>query len=257
MAEVDIFSKAPKHGYTEVANPVDVEAFKTIVENRRSVRVYDDSPIPESVMKECLRLALLPPNSSNLQTWQFYWVRSAKKKEQLVNYCLNQPAAKYAQELVVAVARPDLWKENNAMMLAKFDEKKKQRMGAAYQYYKKIVPLAYNMGPLGIYGPIKTLAVWLRGLRKPTPRGPFSRSGMGLWAQKSTALACENYMLAMTAHGFDTCPMEGMDSVRIKRLLNLPRAAEICMVISAGKRAETGVYGPRVRFDSARFVKEV
>ncbi|MBT7488998.1 MAG: nitroreductase family protein, partial [Flavobacteriales bacterium] len=57
MAEVDIFSKAPKHGYTEVANPVDVEAFKTIVENRRSVRVYDDSPIPESVMKECLRLA--------------------------------------------------------------------------------------------------------------------------------------------------------------------------------------------------------
>jgi nitroreductase len=80
---------------------------------------------------------------------------------------------------------------------------------------------------------------------------------MGLWAQKSTALACENYMLAMTAHGFDTCPMEGMDSVRIKRLLNLPRAAEICMVISAGKRADTGVYGPRVRFDSARFVKEV
>lgn len=257
MAKVDIFSKAPEHGYREVAKPVDAEAFKTIVENRRSVRVYDDSPIPEAVMKECLRLAFLAPNSSNLQTWQFYWVRSAEKKQHLIHYCLDQPAAKFAQELVVAVARPDFWKTNNAMMLAKFDEAKMQRLGAAYQYYRKIVPLANDMGPLGIYGPIKTLAVWLRGLRQPTPRGPFSRSGMAMVALKSTALACENYMLAMTAQGFDTCPMEGMDSVRIKQLLDLPRAAKICMVISAGKRANNGVYGPRVRFDSARFVKEV
>ena len=30
------------------------------------------------------------------------------------------------------------------------------------------------------------------------------------------ALACENLMLALRAYGYDSCPMEGMDSKRIK-----------------------------------------
>ena len=63
-------------------------------------------------MKACLELALLAPNSSNLQPWEFYWVRSPEKKQNLVSYCLGQPAAATAQELVVAVARPDYWKIN-------------------------------------------------------------------------------------------------------------------------------------------------
>ena len=58
----------------------------------------------------------------------------------------------------------------------------------------------------------------------------------------------------MRAHGYDTCPMEGMDSARVKRLLGLPKAAQITMVISAGKRAEGGVYGARSRFDKVHFV---
>ena len=43
--------------------------------------------------------------------------------------------------------------------------------------------------------------------------------------------------------GYDSCPMEGIDSKRIKKLLNLPRKAQISMVISAGKRAKNGIYG--------------
>lgn len=256
-SSVDIFNNAPKHGYHEPAAEVDAEAFTAVVESRRSVRVFTDDPIPEEVMRESLRLALLAPNSSNLQTWDFYWVRTPEKKAKLVTYCLNQPAARTAQELVVAVARPDRWRETNALMLAKFDESRKVRLKAAYQYYRKIVPLAYNMGPLGLFGPFKTLWVALVGLVKPIPRGPFSLSGMAIWAHKSTALACENLMLAFRAHGFDSCPMEGMDGARIKRLLDLPSGAQVCMVISAGKRAPEGVYGPRVRFDRDLFVHEV
>ena len=64
-------------------------------------------------------------------------------------------------------------------------------------------------------------------------------------------------MLSLRAAGYDSCPMEGMDGVRVKKLLNLPSQAEICMVISAGKRAPGGVYGPRIRFDSSYFIHEV
>ena len=257
MSKVEIFKAAPEHGYKEESIHVDSEAFRAVVESRRSVRVYDQTPIPEGVMRECLRLSLLAPNSSNLQTWEFYWVRDEVKKKKLVKYCLSQPAARTASELVVAVARPDRWRQTNALMLAKFDEAKKVKLKAAYQYYSRIVPMAYNMGPFGIYGPFKQLYVWVRGLSKPTPRGPYSLSGMRLWAQKSTALACENFMLAIRAHGFDSCPMEGMDGKRVKELLDLPKGASICMVISTGKRADNGVYGPRVRFDQDLFIKEV
>ena len=33
---------------------------------------------------------------------------------------------------------------------------------------------------------------------------------------KSTALAAQNFMVSMAALGYDTCPMEGFDSVRLK-----------------------------------------
>ena len=42
-------------------------------------------------------------------------------------------------------------------------------------------------------------------------------------------------MLSLRAYGYDSCPMEGMDSSKIKKLLGLRSPAEISMVISAGK----------------------
>ncbi len=74
--------------------PGDANAFDRIVLHRRSVRSYDSTPVPESVMRECLELALLAPNSSNLQAWEFYWVRSEEKKRRLAEYCMAQGAAR-------------------------------------------------------------------------------------------------------------------------------------------------------------------
>ena len=64
---------------------------------------------------------------------------------------------------------------------------------------------------------------------------------------KSAALAAQTFMLSMTAEGHDTCPVEGFDSKRLKKLLNLPHRAEINMVITCGKRIPEGVYGERFR----------
>ena len=84
-----------------------------------------------------------------------------------------------------------------------------------------------------------------------------SYSDMRVWSHKTTALACQNLMLSFRAFGYDSCPMEGIDSARIKKLLNLSKCDQICMVISAGKRASNGVYGKRIRFKKENFIKEV
>jgi len=241
-----------KNDYREGAIDIDRKEFVKTVESRRSIRIYNEEPVLEEDMKQCLELALLAPNSSNLQPWEFYWVRDQEKKELLVDYCLGQPAAATAQELVVCVARPDFWKINAQRMLSLFKENGDKVPKTAIIYYKKIVPLAYKQG---LFGVIKKGVIFFRGLSKPTPREPSSHNDMKVWAHKSTALACQNLMLSLRAYGYDSCPMEGIDSKQIKKLLNLPRRAQITMVISAGKRAKNGVYGAQIRFDSDHFIK--
>lgn len=70
---------------------------------------------------------------------------------------------------------------------------------------------------------------------------------MRIVAQKSAALAAQNFMISMAAINYDTCPMEGFDSLRVKKVLNLPFIAEINMVIGCGIREESGIYGDRFR----------
>ena len=246
-----------KNKHIEEVPIINKEEFIKAVKSRRSVRNFKDEPVLEKDMRECLELTLLAPNSSNLQPWEFYWVRSRGKKEKLISYCLGQPAASTAQELVVAVARPDFWKVNQKRMLSLIDEMGEKAPKSVKKYYGKIVPLAYQQGFLSIKGYIKKIAMEFRGLKKPTPREPYNKKGMAVWAHKSTALACENLMLSLRAYGYDSCPMEGMDSARIKKLLGLSSPAEISMVISAGKRAENGVYGKQIRFESKYFIHEV
>ncbi len=239
--------------YIEEAISVNKEEFIKVVESRRSVRIYDNSQVKEEDMLKCLELSLLSANSSNLQPWEFYWVKDIDKKNKLIDYCLGQPAASTAQELVVCVARPDNWKLNTQIMLDMFKDKELPQ--AVSTYYKKIVPLAYNQGFLGLFGFIKKISTFFIGLKRSIPREPTSFNDMKIWAHKSTALACQTLMLSLRAFGYDSCPMEGIDSFRIKKLLKLPKKAQICMVISAGKRASNGVYGKRFRLERERFIK--
>ena len=236
------------------APKTDAKAFHDIVESRRSVRFFSSDPIPQDVIDQCIDAALLAPNSSNLQCWEIHHVVNEEKKKELAKYCLGQPAATTSQELFVFVTRPDLWKRNNQWTLDEFD-RRGNMPDKAYQYFKTITKLAYTTGIFGIAAPFKWLMFNVIGLTKPTPRGPVGKSGMKVWGHKSTALACAHFMLGMRAHGFDTCPMEGFDVVRVKRLLGLPRGADVTMVISAGKRAEGGIYGERFRFDKKHTVK--
>ena len=88
-------------------------------------------------------------------------------------------------------------------------------------------------------------------------RDRVTKSDMRVVAHKSTALAAQNFMLSMTSKGYDTCPMEGFDSLRVKKTLSLPNRAEINMIISCGIRDEKGVYGDQIRvpFNEVYFKK--
>mgnify|MGYP001165557465 CR=1 FL=1 len=250
----NILQNIPKHNHIEPAIDIDKEEFIKLVNSRRSVRVFTDDIIDPDDLKECLDLAVLAPTSSNLQCWEFYWVKNQSKKAKLKEYCLSQSAATTAQELIVCVARIDTWKKNKDSIIKKL-KNSKSTPKSAIKYYEKIVPFVYSQGLFGIIGFLKKILIFFIGIFRVIPREPNSLSDMRVWAHKTTALACENLMLALRAYGYDSCPMEGMDSKRIKKLLKLSSKAEVCMVISVGKRAKNGIYGERFRLDSDKIIK--
>ncbi|MCR8913965.1 nitroreductase family protein [Marinobacter panjinensis] len=232
-------------------NPA-LDEFRKVVRSRRSVRRFSDEPVPEHVLDDCLDLAMLAPNSSNLQPWEFFVVRTPDLKAKLAEACLGQNAAKTAPVLIVVVARTDTWRQHSRMALEQWPEENLPTI--VKKYYSKIAPIHYNQGPFGLFGVAKKTAGLFVGLTRPVPRGPYSPNEMKVWATKSTALAAENLMLALRAHGYDSCPMEGFDECRVRRLLKLPKKGLVTMVLAAGKRSEKGVYNRQYRFDKDELV---
>jgi len=227
---------------------------KTVSEalaHRRSVRVFDpEKPIETKKVKYCLEQASLAPNSSNLQLWEFYHITGLEMKKLVAINCYDQPAAKTAQELVIPVVRLDLWqsriKSNIEFIRSNVknteDEKK---IKGALTYYEKIIPQLYK-GSWYLLGLLHKIKVIFDGIRKVTYREVTS-ADLRVVGHKSTALAAQTFMVSMAAHGYDTCPMEGFDSKRLKKLLNLPSGAQISMVIGCGIRKPEGLYGKRFR----------
>ena len=178
-------------------------------------------------MQSALRSAHLAPSSNNLQPWEFHWVRSASpQREAAVTACLSQPAAATSAELVFLIGRPDLL------------SRPRRRHGRPFRGGRQ------------------------RGHRQllPRPGGPTS-SGMSAetrnaWVDKSVALAAAQFMLAIKAAGFDSCPMEGLDPDQVRALFGLPADATVTMAISVGEGTPEGLYGPRLRFPLADHLRE-
>lgn len=221
-----------------------METFKAI-EKGRSVRRFQEKHFPDEAVQRAIEAAVLAPNSSNTQTWDFFWTKSNDVKKKLVDACLGQSAARTASHLIVVTADPAKWRRSNPAIIRYLEEIDAPK--PVHQYYRKLIPIMYRWGFLNVFAPLKWLSVSATGLFRPIPRGPFTLGSLQTVGIKSAALACENFMLAITDQGGASCPMEGFDDCRVRSLLKLPRSASIVMVIGVGYESEKGTWGPRMR----------
>ena len=193
--------------------------FEELAAARRSVRRYSHAVVPEEVMRSALRSAHLAPSSNNLQPWEFHWVRpNSAQREAAVEACLSQPAAATSAELVFFIDRPDLCARRAAALQSHYESE--QNEGTAAYYRDQVGPNVAAM----------------------------ESAKRSAWVDKSVALAAAQFMLAIQAAGFDSCPMEGLDPNKVRALLSLPAEATVTMAISVGQGIPEGLYGPRYRF---------
>jgi len=220
------------------------------IEYRRSIRKFDpEKELDVNVVKKCLINATLAPTSSNLQLWEFYHITDKNLLSKISESCFGQPAAKTAKQIVVTVVRKDLWKnranDNLNFFKSKKDSLSDKEFKLTQRYYKKVIPFVYK-DFLGILSLSKYLFAFIVGFFRVMYR-QLKRSDTRIVAHKSAALASQNFMISMAGFSYDTCPMEGFDSIKIKRILNLNSKSEINMIIGCGIRLEEGVYGERFR----------
>jgi nitroreductase len=74
---------------------------------------------------------------------------------------------------------------------------------------------------------------------------PLGDTGFAGYGWKQASLAAQTFMLAASAHGLDTCPMEGLDERWVRRAVGLPRHYSVPLIIPVGCAMEPVKLSPR------------
>ncbi|MEJ6589142.1 MAG: nitroreductase family protein [Crocinitomicaceae bacterium] len=227
------------------------EEFQKIVDSRRSNRAFDpNTEVPDQIIERGIKRAILAPNSSNMQLWEFQWIESKEMLQKMIPLCLGQSAAKTAKHMVVFITRKDKWRSrakwNYDRIAESVDGKPGKLQKGALSYYKKLIPIVYFNDPFGVASILRKSVSFLLGIGKPFYR-LGGKAEQRIVVHKSCALAAQTFMLSIAAEGLHSCPMEGFDRKRVKKLLQLPRGAEINMIVSVGKGTDKGIWGERHR----------
>ncbi|MBE7729447.1 nitroreductase family protein [Komagataeibacter sp. FXV3] len=183
-----------------------LEAIRT----RRAIRAYDpDHKISPADLHKLLAAARHAPSAFNIQHCRFVVVRDPALRRALRKVAWDQPDVTDASALVVICADRDAWKKDPARYFDGAPEDVKQRMAELIR--------SYYEG-----------REWVQ--QDETMR--------------SAGLAAQTLMLAATAMGYQSCPMDGFDYDAVGRLINLPADHVVAMFVVIGKGVEQAA--PRV-----------
>ena len=178
------------------------------IRQRRSVRRYTDTPVSDSDLDACLRLALLAPTGGMAQAWSFIVVRDPQTRVALADLIIRG-GAQYFQS--VRPAAPGSSPEEHAAWAAEYAETM-----------------------LGTY---RQVPVWIAAVIVPRNVFPADQREAERTADlTSIAFAMENLFVAARARGIGTVPtvFHWYVEQEFRALLNLPADLEVPLVTPFG-----------------------
>jgi nitroreductase len=91
-----------------------MELMETIL-TRRSIRSYDERPIPEDILKQVLDAARNAPSGSNREPTRLVVVQDAQRRDALAQLCSHQKFVGQAPVVVAVVVKSIAWNRGNFM----------------------------------------------------------------------------------------------------------------------------------------------
>ncbi|MDZ7632793.1 MAG: nitroreductase family protein [Gemmatimonadaceae bacterium] len=191
-------------------------------EARRSIRKYEQTPIPREHLNEILRVTGLAPSPWNLQPWRFVVVEDAATKAKLQEAAYGQPQVGNAPAVIVM-----------------------------YSDMTDVINTVEETVHPGMAGPQgEKAAADIRA----TFAG-FSEADKAAWGNAESNIALGYLLLAAQAHGYSTSPMLGFMPDAVKSLLDLPADSRLPAIVAIGIAAEEGFPHHRHALERiARFV---
>jgi nitroreductase len=186
----------------------DLLTVREAAESRRSIRQYQQAPIPPGDLEEIVRLAGLAPSFFNLQPWRFVIVQTPEIKARLVE-------ASYRQRQVVSAPAVIVLYTDVADALADVD-----------------AVLHPNADPARLE---RTRASILKYFSSRTD------DEREAWGAAQGYIALGFLLLAAEATGYQTSPMLGFDPEAVKLLLGLPPHVRVPALIAIGVGDERGL----------------
>ncbi len=185
-------------------------ATKTVAElalNRRSIRKYAPTPVPQNDVRRILEIARSAPTAFNTQPTRFVVVQDPELKTQLQAAAFGQPQVGSAPAVIVIVS--DM--EN---VLETAGETAHPALGAE-----------------GLEKQVGTLQ---------NSFGSQTVEKRGTWGNTQANIAFGYLLLAIESMGYSSSPMLGFNPQAVKELLGLPAHVTITGLLPFGKAAEEG-----------------
>ncbi len=174
------------------------------IEKRRAVKRFDPHfVIPAEDERRLFELTLLSPTAFNIQHWRFVVVRDRELREKIRTVTWGQPQITEASLLVVICADIQAWrKEPERYWLHAPEEQREGILEAIRMYYED---------------------------------DPQRQRDEAL---RSCGIAAQTLMLAATAMGYESCPMDLSDFDAVAELIGLPEDHLIALFVAIGRGTE-------------------
>lgn len=210
------------------------------------MRRYSSRPVPSEVLLPLLDAANRAPSGFNLQPWHFIVVQDPEVKRLLHHIALEQVQVAEAPVVVVFVSVTSAWKESYDAVLRASVSSGLVTTPQAIQRRKTIRNI-FDPGPFGLLGFARRLSYVFLRLGKVVQVPLATREDLRWYMRSQTMLSLATFLLAAESVGLATCPLEGFDEERLKRLLAIPKDMSVPAIVSVGYPVEGDIVKRTIR----------
>lgn len=185
----------------------------TAIQTRRSIKTFEDKPVPADMLQRLVELTVAAPSSYNLQDWRIVLVQGAEKKQALTEAAFGQSQVAEAPVTFVFAADHTAWKDD------------------------AIMAQIYQQGLESGAWPPKTVEYFKSAI-------PQFQEGLGdktrEYAIKDAMIAATHTALAAEAMGLSTCFINGWQEDPVKAVIGAGDRPEIdiAVLLPVGYAAE-------------------
>ncbi len=199
------------------------DMFMEAMNFRHACKLFDENKkITDADMRYILEAGRLSPSSFGMEGWKFLVITNQPLKEELREFCWNQPQITTCSHLVVILAALNPLKPQSGIPQKRF-----QRRDLPSEMIERYIEVYKNY-------------IEAKG----------DDESIFAWSARQTYIAAANMMSAAASVDIDSCPIEGFEKSKVDEILKLDtNEFQTSLILPFGYRVKPQPKRLRLNFD--------